>query len=73
MKKWSTRPWKLDIDENYQPAAAVLVPVHNEEKTIRLILENLSKVKYPVGKIESPSLARAQARKRLDRKTRDGF
>lgn len=53
MKKWSTTPWKLDIDENYQPSAAILVPVHNEEKTIRLKLENLSKVKYPVGKIET--------------------
>jgi len=53
MKKWSTRPWKLDIDENYQPSVAILVPVHNEEKTIRLKLENLSKVKYPVGKIET--------------------
>lgn len=53
MKKWSTRPWKLGIDENYRPSAAILVPVHNEEKTIRLKLENLSKVKYPVGKIET--------------------
>jgi cellulose synthase/poly-beta-1,6-N-acetylglucosamine synthase-like glycosyltransferase len=52
MKKWSTKPWKLDINENYQPSTAILVPVHNEEKTIRLKLENLSKVKYPVEKIE---------------------
>jgi biofilm PGA synthesis N-glycosyltransferase PgaC len=53
MKKWSTRPWKLDIDENYQPSAAILVPVHNEEKTVRLKLENLSKVRYPAEKIET--------------------
>ena len=52
-KKWSTRPWKLDIDENYQPSVAILVPVRNEEKTIRLKLENLSKVKYPAEKIET--------------------
>lgn len=53
MKKWSTRPWKLDIDENYRPSVAILVPVHNEEKTIRLKLENLSKLKYPAEKIDT--------------------
>jgi hypothetical protein len=53
MKKWSTRPWKLDIDESYRPSTAILVPVHNEEKTIRLKLKNLSRVNYPVEKIET--------------------
>lgn len=52
MKKSSKQPWKLNINENYQPSVAILVPVHNEEKTIRLKLENLSKVKYPSEKIE---------------------
>jgi len=52
MKKWSTKPWKLDVDENYRPSTAILVPVHNEEKTIRLKLENLSKVKYPAEKVD---------------------
>jgi biofilm PGA synthesis N-glycosyltransferase PgaC len=53
MKRWAALPWKLDIDENYLPSVAVLIPVHNEEKTIRLKLENLAKVKYPVEKIET--------------------
>lgn len=53
MRKWSKRPWKLDIDKSYQPSVVILVPVHNEEKTIRLKLENLSNVKYPDGKIET--------------------
>lgn len=53
MKKQSTKPWKLNIDESYRPSVAILVPVHNEEKTIRLKLENLSKVKYPAEKIET--------------------
>lgn len=53
MKKRATNPWNLNIDENYQPSAAILVPVHNEEKTIRLKLENLSKVKYPAEKMET--------------------
>jgi cellulose synthase/poly-beta-1,6-N-acetylglucosamine synthase-like glycosyltransferase len=53
MKRRATKPWKLNIDEDYQPSAAILVPVHNEEKTIRLKLQNLSMVKYPVEKIET--------------------
>ena len=53
MKKRSTKPWNLKIDGNYRPSAAILVPVYNEEKTIRLKLENLSKVKYPAEKIEA--------------------
>jgi biofilm PGA synthesis N-glycosyltransferase PgaC len=53
MKRRATKPWKLNIDEDYQPSVAILVPVHNEEKTIRLKLQNLSIVKYPVEKIET--------------------
>jgi cellulose synthase/poly-beta-1,6-N-acetylglucosamine synthase-like glycosyltransferase len=52
MKKQSTKPWKLNIDENYNPSVAILVPVHNEEKTIRLKLENLRRVQYPFEKVE---------------------
>ena len=53
MKKQSLKPWALNIDENYRPSAAILVPVHNEEKTIRLKLENLSRVQYPSEKVET--------------------
>jgi cellulose synthase/poly-beta-1,6-N-acetylglucosamine synthase-like glycosyltransferase len=53
MKKQSTKPWKLITDKNYCPSIAILVPVHNEEKAIRLKLENLSKIEYPSEKIET--------------------
>jgi glycosyltransferase involved in cell wall biosynthesis len=47
------RPWNLIIDEKYRPSIAILVPVHNEEKTIQLKLKNLKKVTYPTQKIET--------------------
>jgi len=47
------KPWNLKIDETYQPSVAILVPVHNEEKTIQLKLLNLSKVIYPKEKVEA--------------------
>ena len=53
MKKMSTKPWNLKITEGYQPSVAILVPVHNEEKTIRLKLQNLSKLDYPADKIDT--------------------
>lgn len=52
MKKMATKPWNLKITESYQPSAAILVPVHNEEKTIRLKLQNLSKLDYPADKLD---------------------
>ncbi len=51
MKKAASRPWNLKIDEDYAPLVTVLIPAHNEEKSIRLKLENLWKVKYPKEKI----------------------
>ena len=53
MKKMSTKPWNLNIIDGYQPSVAILVPVHNEEKTIRLKLQNLSKLDYPTDKIDT--------------------
>jgi poly-beta-1,6-N-acetyl-D-glucosamine synthase len=52
MKKRSASVWNLNLDNGYVPSAAVLIPVHNEEKVIRLKLENIAKVAYPQGKIE---------------------
>ena len=52
MKNKITKPWNLNIDKNYVPSVAILVPVHNEAMTIRLKLENLRKVQYPFEKIE---------------------
>lgn len=52
MKKRSTDRWNLNIDRSYAPSATVLVPVHNEEKLMRLKLENIAKVNYPSDKLD---------------------
>jgi poly-beta-1,6-N-acetyl-D-glucosamine synthase len=52
MKGQITSSWNLKIDENYIPSVAILVPVHNEAKTIRFKLENLRRVQYPAQKME---------------------
>lgn len=51
MKRKAMKPWNLKVTESYQPSIAILVPVHNEEKTINLKLQNLSKLQYPTNKI----------------------
>jgi cellulose synthase/poly-beta-1,6-N-acetylglucosamine synthase-like glycosyltransferase len=52
MKRRSSGKWGLDIDSGYSPSATILIPVFNEEKVIRLKLENLSKLVYPLDKME---------------------
>lgn len=52
MKKRSTAVWNLNIKNDYTPSTAILVPAYNEEKIIRLKLENLAKVVYPKDKME---------------------
>ncbi len=52
MKKRSVSSWNLRLDSAYLPSAAVLIPAHNEEKLIRLKLENIAKVAYPKDKLE---------------------
>jgi cellulose synthase/poly-beta-1,6-N-acetylglucosamine synthase-like glycosyltransferase len=52
MKKRSYGRWNLRIDGSYLPSATVLIPVHNEEKLVRLKLENIAKVDYPADKLE---------------------
>ena len=52
MKKRSASIWNLNLDNGYVPSVAVLIPVHNEEKVIRLKLENIARVTYPTEKIE---------------------
>ena len=49
---WANKPWKLRIDKNFAPSITILVPVHNEEKTIEAKLENIYKAAYPKQKIE---------------------
>jgi cellulose synthase/poly-beta-1,6-N-acetylglucosamine synthase-like glycosyltransferase len=52
MKKRSSAGWDLNVKNDYSPFVAIMIPVYNEEKTIRLKLENLSKVSYPLDKME---------------------
>ena len=52
MRRVASRPWRLNINGTYKPSISILVPMSNEEKTIRFKLENLLKVKYPAEKIQ---------------------
>jgi len=52
MKNQASKPWRLNINGTYKPFISILVPMSNEEKTIRFKLENLLKVKYPAEKIQ---------------------
>ena len=52
MKKRSVAGWNLKLDSSYLPSTAVFIPVHNEEKVIRLKLDNISKVVYPSDKMQ---------------------
>lgn len=46
------KEWRLKIDPQFSPNVTILVPVHNEEKTIQAKLENLAEVLYPKDKME---------------------
>jgi len=46
------RLWNLEIHKSHQPKVTILVPMYNEEKTIRLKLENLTKLRYPREKLQ---------------------
>ena len=52
MKKRSSAVWNLNINNDYGPSTAILVPAYNEEKIIRLKLRNLTQVDYPKDKME---------------------
>jgi len=66
MKNKASKPWNLKIDENYKPSISILVPMYNEEKTIRFKLENLWKVAYPTDKVEIILVNDASTDKTLD-------
>ncbi len=66
MKRRAANPWGLRIDENYEPHVSILVPMYNEEKSIRFKLENLYKVKYPANKLEIILVNDASIDKTLD-------
>ena len=52
VKYHATQPWKLKIDESFQPSISILVPAYNEEANIEKKLRNLATVDYPKEKIE---------------------
>jgi len=47
MKRKAGKFWQINANKDYKPSVAILVPVHNEEKTIQLKLKNLERVIYP--------------------------
>jgi len=52
LRKISTKNWNINADSNYLPSVTIMVPMHNEEKVIRLKLENLAKLVYPKEKMQ---------------------
>jgi len=52
VRHYATQPWKLKIDENFQPSISILVPARNEEANIEKKLKNLAAVDYPKEKLE---------------------
>jgi cellulose synthase/poly-beta-1,6-N-acetylglucosamine synthase-like glycosyltransferase len=52
MKNMAKKPWNLEIIKSYKPSVTILVPAYNEEKIIRLKLQNLVKLNYPIDKID---------------------
>lgn len=66
MKRRAAKPWDLKIDEKYEPHVSILVPMHNEEKSIRFKLENLKKINYPADKLQIILVNDASTDKTLD-------
>lgn len=52
IRKNMKKSWKLEIDRNFEPKLSILVPVHNEERTIYSKLENIKNILYPKEKVE---------------------
>ncbi|MCW4016281.1 MAG: glycosyltransferase [Candidatus Bathyarchaeota archaeon] len=66
MRRQSSKPWNLKLTESYDPSISIIVPVCNEEKTIRFKLENLCKVNYPSKKFETILVNDASTDKTID-------
>ncbi len=52
LRNCAKKPWKLEIDKNFQPKISILIPVYNEEDVIEKKLENVESISYPKEKIE---------------------
>jgi len=66
MKHKASKPWNLKIDEQYQPSISILIPAHNEEKSIGLKLTNLCRVRYPREKMEAILVSDGSTDRTLD-------
>jgi len=52
LRRVASRPWNLKIDRKYNPPITIIIPTHNEEKTIGFKLENLCNVRYLKEKMQ---------------------
>jgi cellulose synthase/poly-beta-1,6-N-acetylglucosamine synthase-like glycosyltransferase len=52
MRSCSFKPWNVKKNEDYLPGVTVIVPFYNEEKTVKLKLENLTRVLYPRDRLQ---------------------
>lgn len=53
MRRLSSKPWNLKLNEAYTPRITVLLPTYNEEDVIELKLENLANLQYPKNSIQT--------------------
>ena len=48
----SRKPWRLEVDREFEPNISILIPMHNEEKIIASKLSNIRDILYPKQKME---------------------
>jgi len=66
LRKALQRSWNIKIDKGNLPSVTIMVPVYNEERTIRLKLENLMKLIYPGEKLQILLVNDASSDRTLD-------
>jgi len=66
LRKALQRSWNIKIDKSNLPSVTIMVPVYNEERTIRLKLENLMKLIYPGEKLQILLVNDASSDRTLD-------
>jgi len=52
LRAHANEPWKLRIEENFQPKISILIPAHDEENSIVSKLTNVKNVSYPKDSME---------------------
>jgi cellulose synthase/poly-beta-1,6-N-acetylglucosamine synthase-like glycosyltransferase len=46
------KPWRLEVDNEFEPNVSILIPMHNEENIIAAKLSNIQDILYPKQKME---------------------